>query len=274
MLIVFIYTGCTVINEGLSYKRVFNELNDLSFNFHSSEKIKYGSGIKEFYLKLTPETVTKSEVILFIHGGGWRSGSPGEFEYLANYFTKRGYRVVLAGYPLIPEVSLKEMNRSLTKCFLKVYSDFNSNQDTSFILGGASAGSHLAVNLYFKSLKEYEIEKSSIKSFFSLSGVLDFNMCKNSTIKRLIKSISGTPSNPVSFLDKESNIPIFLLYSVKDGIVEYENSLSFSRKADSLGYSVSHLKYDNYTHDESYVYPMLHEDSKLFSFESWLSSID
>lgn len=274
ILIVFTFTGCTAINEGLSYKRVYDELAELSFNFYNTEKVEYGDDVREFYLKITPESVTKRDVIYFIHGGGWKSGTPQEFEYLAHYFTKKGYRVVLAGYPLVPDVDLKEMNNSLANCFLKVFSDFNSSQDTSFILGGASAGSHLAANLYFDSLNEYEKEKNSIKALFSLSGVLDFDMCKNGTIKGLIKGISDTPSNPVSLLNNESNLPIFLLYSVKDGIVEYENSLSFSSKAESLGYSVTHLKYVDYTHDESYVYPFLHEDSELSVFESWLSRID
>lgn len=274
LIIISICSSCTAINEGLSYKRVYDELSEISFSFHQCEKVEYGDNSREYYLKYSPKTVTKSEVIFFIHGGGWKSGSPEEFEYIADYFTKKGYRVVLAGYPLAPDVNLEEMKNSVMNCYLRVFRDYNAVKNTSFILGGASAGSHLAANLYFDSLKDYFTERSSIKSFFSLSGVLDFDKCRNGTIKSLIKRISDVPSNPVDLLVSESKLRIFLLYSSKDGIVEYENSLSFGKQAYSLGNSVTYLKYDEYTHDESYVYPMLHGDSKLSAFESWLSSID
>lgn len=274
LFFVFVCTGCTAIKEGLSYKRVYNELSEISFKFHSKEKISYGVDVREYYLKFTPKLVTSSEVIFFIHGGGWKSGTPEEFEYLADYFVNKGYRVVLAGYPLVPDVNLAEMNSSITKCFLEVYKDFNSVEYTTFTLGGASAGSHLAANLYFKSLNDFEPEKDAIKSLFSLSGVLDFKMCKNGIIKSLIHGISDIPSNPVELLKSESDLPLFLLFSVSDGVVEYENSLSFARKAETFGHDVTLLKYDNYRHDEAYVYPFLYGDSKISLFESWLANND
>jgi len=39
-------------------------------------------------------------VVLFIHGGGWTSGDPGEYRFVARTLAAHGYAVALAGYRL------------------------------------------------------------------------------------------------------------------------------------------------------------------------------
>ena len=42
-------------------------------------------------------------VLLFVHGGSWRSGDPADYGFIGRSFVPKGFVVVLAGYRLHPD---------------------------------------------------------------------------------------------------------------------------------------------------------------------------
>ena len=65
-------------------------------------RIDYGSHKEQFFLLFEPEGEKKNKVIIWIHGGGWNSGSPYSFEYVGQSFALEGYHCVSLGYRLSP----------------------------------------------------------------------------------------------------------------------------------------------------------------------------
>lgn len=268
-LIVIFVSSCTSIKEGISYKKVFKELSSKEFLFAGREKIYYGEHNREYYVKYKPDKQSKRDIIFFIHGGGWKSGSVKQYEYIADYFVDLGYETILINYPLYPDVKLLEMKKSILKAYYKVVEEVDIVNGQRVILGGASAGSHLAANLYYDDLNNVE-KRAYIKSFFSLSGVLDFEYCRNMIIKSLIRNVSNIETNPINHIKPGSDIPAYLIYSKSDGLVNYKNSISFGRHIEEMGANVEYLDLGNYSHDESYVYPFFKHKSRVDSFNKWL----
>lgn len=268
------FSSCVAINEGLTHEKVFDSLGKMEYTFYKKEKVKYGDLDKEYYLYFEPKEILEEDLIFYIHGGGWRNGSPEECLYIANYFNNSGYRVVLTGYPLIGDIDINRMNQAVLKSYLNVINKYPS-ENGKVILGGASAGGNLAVSLYFDNRNMPEIN-GKVEKIFSLSGVLDFTQSKNFVIRGMINDISNKNSNlenelnPINKLTEGLNLDFLLLYSRKDGIVEYENSINFSEKAKAVGAVVELIDVSPLRHDESYVYPFIYSDMYLSSFDLWL----
>ncbi len=90
-----------------------------------------------------------SPVLIFIHGGYWRSQAKESFSFVAKPFVAAGYSVALIGYPLLPDLSfaaLCESVRAGTEAALATIVDMGL-RPAFWTLAGHSAGGHLAAFL-------------------------------------------------------------------------------------------------------------------------------
>lgn len=85
-------------------------------------------------------------LLVFIHGGYWRSMDKSSFSYVAAPFLDRGISVAVVGYPLAPEVPVGGIVQSIRKAVVWL-----ANQAGAYLpdvqtinLCGHSAGGHLA----------------------------------------------------------------------------------------------------------------------------------
>jgi arylformamidase len=85
-------------------------------------------------------------VLVFIHGGYWRSLDKSDFSYVAPSFTHAGAAVAVINYRLIPKVTLEEQVRdvlmAVTWCYLHA-GHYGANPHHLYVTGH-SAGGHLA----------------------------------------------------------------------------------------------------------------------------------
>ncbi len=82
-------------------------------------------------------------IVVFIHGGYWRSLEPGLFSHLARGANTRGLAVALPGYRLCPEVSVAEIIEDVRSACLFLHRRFGR----PLVACGHSAGGHLAAAL-------------------------------------------------------------------------------------------------------------------------------
>lgn len=90
-------------------------------------------------------TNTPKDVIVFIHGGSWRSGSKNTYWFLGNNFARKDIIFVPINYPLAPNAQYKEMATDCAKALKWVsenISKYGGNPDRIFVMGH-SAGAHL-----------------------------------------------------------------------------------------------------------------------------------
>jgi acetyl esterase/lipase len=96
-----------------------------------------------YYPKLKGDA---KDVIIFIHGGSWRSGNKKEYWWLGRNFARKNTIAVIINYPLSPKSGYEEMAYDCAEAVKWVQSNiskYGGNPDRIFLMGH-SAGAHLS----------------------------------------------------------------------------------------------------------------------------------
>ena len=141
--------------------------------------VPYGSGAGET-LDVFPATVPGSAaapVLVFIHGGYWRSLDKAEHSFVAPSFNAAGAMVVVPNYALCPAVSIEHIVLQMAAAVAWTWrraADFGGNP-TRIALAGHSAGGHLATMLLSCRWKELagDLPAQPLAGALSISGLYD-----------------------------------------------------------------------------------------------------
>ena len=112
------------------------------------ERLNYGAGPRNRIDLYRPD-LPNGSVLLYFHGGYWRSGEPADSGYLARPFLAAGTTVAIAGYDLCPAVTLAtivDQARAARDLLLGLASEL-AIDSTKFIVIGTSAGAQLCAML-------------------------------------------------------------------------------------------------------------------------------
>lgn len=117
-------------------------------------------------------------VVVFIPGGGWHSGVPGDFHFIGRTLAREGYVVVLIGYRLVPEGRFPAMleDSALALAWTRDnVARFGGDPDRVVVMGH-SAGAYNAAMLALERqwLGRVGVEDDFIKGVIGLSGPYDF----------------------------------------------------------------------------------------------------
>lgn len=117
-------------------------------------------------------------VVAFIHGGGWHSGTPGDYRFVGRTLAREGYVVVLIGYRLGPEgrfPAMLEDSALAIKWTRDNIGTYGGDPDR-VVLMGHSAGAYNAAMLALERqwLGRVGVEDHFIKGVIGLSGPYDF----------------------------------------------------------------------------------------------------
>lgn len=117
-------------------------------------------------------------VLVFIHGGGWHSGTPGDYRFVGRQFAREGYIVVIVGYRLGPDGIFPHMLEDSAQALVWVQgkaADYGGDPGKVFVMGH-SAGAYNAVMLALERqwLGRAGVPDGFIKGVIGLSGPYDF----------------------------------------------------------------------------------------------------
>jgi arylformamidase len=114
------------------------------------QDVVYGRGLNET-LDIFPsdQATDKAPVVVFIHGGYWRSLDKADHSFVAPAFTAQGAHVVVPNYALCPAVTVSDITLQMVKCVAWVWRNIHrfGGDPTRITLVGHSAGGHLAAML-------------------------------------------------------------------------------------------------------------------------------
>jgi acetyl esterase/lipase len=114
-------------------------------------------------------------VLVFVHGGSWRSGDRSQYHALGQRFAQAGIGVAIPSYRLMPQNPHPAQIEDLAAAFDWIARNISERGgDSSRIyLGGHSAGAHLAALLALdeKYLKKFDLPRTSIRGVIAMSGV-------------------------------------------------------------------------------------------------------
>jgi len=136
--------------------------------------LRYGPGPKETLDLFLPSDRAKG-TFLFLHGGYWRMLDKSDFSFVASPFVARGYAVAVANYDLCPDVSIAAIvdeARHAVSWLAREGAAHGANPDR-IVVGGHSAGGHLAAMLFTTDWAALGLAREPIAGAVSLSGVHD-----------------------------------------------------------------------------------------------------
>ncbi|MBZ5601573.1 MAG: alpha/beta hydrolase [Acidobacteriia bacterium] len=124
-----------------------------------------------------PKGAKNFPVMVFFHGGSWKTGDRSQYPPFGNRFAKAGMGVVVPSYRLMPQNPHPAQIEDAAAAFAWVYKNIAQfGGDVSRIyIAGHSAGGHLAALLALDPewLKKYDISPGAIRGVASMSGVYE-----------------------------------------------------------------------------------------------------
>ena len=248
--------------------------------------ISYGSNKEQYFLYYEPDKVTSEKIIVWVHGGGWNAGNPKFFDYVGQCVCDQGYRFISLGYRLSPKYKYPCQIKDVCEAYNSAVRYLKKKEiDVSkIIIAGPSAGAHLTSIMCYcrKVQRKYGVDVSDIIGFIGSGGPYSFRDDQGLTIKLLQRQLFRKGYNrrngePAALMGK-SHIPMLLIQSRHDGLVEYACAEDFARRAEELGnvcelYSVTDKKNTHSWYTAGMFLETREENKGLDRFFSWIEEL-
>ena len=240
-----VYKVIDYIRENLSYYQIFFRLLFKTKKEFTPERVDYGTDKEQYFLYYEPKERVSDKIVIWIHGGGWNAGNPKFFDYIGQYMARAGYRFVSIGYRLSPKNKYPAQIIDVCNAYNATIKYLNDKGiDTSkVIVSGPSAGAHLSSILcYSKKVQdEYKVDVSNVIGYIGGGGPYSFRESQSMTLKMLLgmlfaKGYDRTEAEPWSLMTK-NHIPMLLIQSRHDGLIEFECAEDLAGKAEIVGNS-------------------------------------
>jgi len=273
-----------ILGEYLSYPGLFRKLLPANKGVNAS-RYDFGDDKNQYILSFTPKEPGRNTTVIYIHGGGWRQGSPDAFRFIGQKFADLGYHAVLPGYRLAPRhkypVQAEDVFSGVKRYIELRGSAGNPVKDV--IVAGSSAGAHLgAVLVYDRNLQEkYGIQRDIFKGFISLSGPLVFEECRGRTIAALLNGLfprnyDRKSADPWSLVRGDENVPVLCIHAERDPLLETGNSIIFADRINSYkpGLARCHIeKSKNMFHSNLAAGIFLYDNPVADMLFSWIEEL-
>lgn len=122
-------------------------------------------------------------LLMFIHGGYWRSLDKRDHSFIATELVKLGVTVALPNYALCPSVTLEEIVQQMLKATAWLYrtGSLYGASGNSLYVAGHSAGGHLAAMMLAAQWPRYGVDlpEKTVEGALSISGIYDLSPIVN-----------------------------------------------------------------------------------------------
>jgi arylformamidase len=135
-------------------------------------------------------------VLVFIHGGYWRSLDKSDHSFLAPAFVEQGACVVMPNYALCPAVTIPDITLQMVRALAWVYRHIavHGGDPERITVVGHSAGGHLAAMLLACQWPQVgaELPDALVNNALSISGLYDLEPLRHTPF--LMDSLRLTPA--------------------------------------------------------------------------------
>ncbi len=273
------------LRESMSYfgllKKVFQVKKTII-----PESVSFGDHKDQYFLYYEPNKTVSDKIIIWVHGGGWNAGDPKFFDYVGQCVAGQGYRFISIGYRLSPKNKYPIQIRDVCEGYNTAIDYLKKKGvDTSkIIVAGPSAGAHLtSIMCYCKKVQQkYNVDVSNVIGFIGSGGPYSFRDDQSLTLKLLLnqlflKGYNRRNGEPVVLMGK-SHVPMLLIQSKHDGLIEFECAKDFAERAKKLGntcevYSVTDKKNTHSWYTAGMFLETRKNNKGLDKFFSWIEEL-
>ncbi len=221
--------------------------------------------------------------LIFVHGGGWTSGSRSKFNDLIQEAASRGLVAATIDYRLSGDLFPGQVED--VKCairWMRAHAEQYQIDDERIGLLGASAGGHLALMAAFTDHSdgfadrgEWRNHRSDVKAVVNWYGVADMHEQRRSLsfIKKIgFDQMFGgelTAASPVTYVDSEVP-PVHTSHGTADKTVPYEQAILLKSALDQAGVHTTLESFEGVGHNlDDQTLPIATESMFSF-FADWL----
>lgn len=191
--------------------------------------VRYGGGRNE-HLDIFPAAQEKAPVLVFIHGGYWRSLDKREHSFVAPPFTRDGVCVVVPNYALCPEATIPEIVLQMVSAVSWTYRNIarHGGDPSRITVAGHSAGGHLAAMMLscVWNVHGFDLPRHVVRNALSISGLYDLEPVMHTPFLR--QSLRLTAPQALMASPAMLPAPDGVLYTVA-GALESEEFLRHNR---------------------------------------------
>ena len=273
------------LRESLSYFGLYRKMFQVRKKY-TPVKVSYGENKEQYFLYYEPDKISSDKVIVWVHGGGWNAGSPRFFDYVGQNVCDQGYRFISLGYRLSPKYKYPCQIRDVCRAYNSAvnYMTERGIDVSKIIAAGPSAGAHLtSIMCYCRKVQErYNVDISNIIGFIGSGGPYSFREDQGLIIRLLQdqlfkKDYNRRNGEPVSLMHT-NHIPMLLIQSKHDGLIEYACAEDFAKKAEEVGntcelYTVTDRKNTHSWYTAGMFLESREENKGLDRFFSWIEAL-
>ncbi len=158
------------------HPEIFRRWNEDAAKFREAHKntelnVRYGTSERQYLDFFWPSAARDTPLVLFIHGGYWRSLDPSSFSHMAAGANARGIAMALMGYDLCPQVTIAQIIGQARNAAAFV----GKRYGRKIVVAGHSAGGHLTACLVAADWKKIDpvLPADFVPAGLSISGLFD-----------------------------------------------------------------------------------------------------
>ena len=129
----------------------------------------YGASPRNRFDIIHPPGSTAGPLVVFIHGGYWRSLEKSSFSHMAAGPLAHGFSVAIPEYSLCPDVTVPDIIDEMRQCCLHLWQHYRR----PLIVAGHSAGGHLAACMAATDWSHFEQPRDLVRAILPVSGIFD-----------------------------------------------------------------------------------------------------
>ncbi len=216
----------------------------------------------------------KNPGLIFIHGGGWKSGRRQDYRVYTSYFATRGFVAATIDYRLVPEGKVDEQ---LSDCQAAIQwmrtnaVELGVDPDRIAVIGG-SAGGHLSLLVGYTAAQAEAKNPSAGPNPYRVSAVVDLYGPTDLTSDEakdvsLVKNLMGgtmdsaperwRQASPL-FLVGSNSPPTLIFHGSIDTIVNVKQSDVLAKKLEGAGVMFEYERLEGWPHTMDATRPMNH----------------
>lgn len=256
---------------------LINRNPPLPENVELREGVEYGNvGERPLLLDLYKPKQQNGKVpgLIFIHGGGWKSGGRQDYRVYTTWFAQQGYVAVTIGYRLSKEAlfpAAVEDAKCAVRWMRAEAESLGVDPDKIVVLGG-SAGGHLAMMVGY-SADDKTLEgigghaevSSQVAAVVDIYGPFDFETPEGKSAD-VVKQFLGKQSyeeapelwkrlSPVTYLNT-GGPPTLIIHGSLDEIVPISQAEMLSRRLMELKIPSRYIRLEGWPHTMDVAVPV------------------
>lgn len=221
------------------------------------EQARYGSDPAQKLSLYVPQGKAPAggfPLVVFFHGGGWHSGDPYAYGWIARALAEQGYASALVGYRLGEGGRFPAMLRDSAAGtrFALAEAPKHGIDATRIVLMGHSAGAYNATMLSLDRqwLGREGVPDGVVVGAVILAGPSDFYpFAKQSSIDAMGHWPRPQDTQPVNFVRADAP-PMLLVHGTEDTVVRPRNAVILARRLTESGAPTTAVLMDGMSHDD------------------------